>query len=181
MLKLTITLSESFDEETNEFVEETVDIELEHSLASLSKWEMIWEVPLLSKADKTDEMNFSYIECMCLTPNIAPEVFLKLNAEHQTMISEYLDKQHTAILPSRDRNPRTAEIITAESFYFWMSSFNINWEAQYWPLNRLIALVKVFSDKQEDSSRQKRRRSRSDMDNIVSINAQRRKELGSKG
>jgi hypothetical protein len=86
MLKLKVVLSEDFDEAKQEFVTQSIDIELEHSLASLSKWETIWEIPLLSSNDKTEEQNFSYLECMCLTPNVAPEVFKKLNQEQQDQI-----------------------------------------------------------------------------------------------
>lgn len=181
MLKLKIVLSENYDEEKNEFVDETLDIELEHSLASLSKWEMIWEIPYLSNVDKTDEMYRSYIECMCLTPNIAPEVFRNLGADTQMKIAEYLDKENTAVYVRHNKQARSVETITAESFYFWMSSYNINWEAQYWPLNKLIALIQVFGDKQEDNTKKRRSRSRSEMENFMRINAQRRKELGTKG
>lgn len=179
MLKLTVILSENFDEGSQEFITKSVDIELEHSLASLSKWETIWEVPLLSTSDKTEEMNFSYLECMCLTPNVAPEVFRKLDQDQQSQISEFLEKKHSATWFGDQPKAKSGEAITAELVYYWMSSFQIDWEAQYWNLNKLLTLVKVFSVKQDNKP--KRTSSRSRQSDIARINAQRRAELGTKG
>lgn len=180
MLKLTVVLSDEFIEETNEFKTETVDIELEHSLASLSKWEMIWEVPLLSTKEKSEEMNFSYLECMCLTPNVAPEVFHRLDEDQQRAIADYLEKSHTATWFSNEiPQARSGETITAELIYYWMSSFRIEWEAQYWPLNRLLTLIKIFSVKQDNKPQRQSARGR--QSEIARLNAQRRAELGSRG
>lgn len=181
MLKLTVLLSSDFDNDTNEFIEETIDIELEHSLASLSKWEEKWEIPLLSTNDKTEEEALSYLECMCLTPNVAPEVFSKLSPEQQTEISEYLERQHTATwFSSENPQAKSGEAITAELVYYWMSSFQIEWEAQYWNLNRLLTLIKIFSVKQ-DNKPERTRRSHDDMNRMLALNNKRRAELGSNG
>lgn len=180
MLKLTVVLSEDFNEATQEFVTKSIDIELEHSLASLSKWETIWEVPLLSTNDKTEEQNFSYLECMCVTPNVPPEIFKKLNQDQQNQIAEYIDRKHTATWFGNEQpEARSGESITAELIYYWMSTFHIEWEAQYWPLNKLLTLVKVFSIKQDNKP--KRMSARSRQADIARINAQRRAELGTKG
>jgi hypothetical protein len=136
MLKLKVVMSELYDSESNKFIaQESVDIEIEHSLASLSKWEEIWEIPLLTIEDKTDEQAISYIQCMCLTPDVAPEVFMSLNADHFRAVEEYMDQKHTATWFSKQPESASGEAITAELVYFWMSSFNIDWEAQHWNLN----------------------------------------------
>lgn len=180
MLKLTVVLSEEFDNEENEFITETIDIELEHSLASLSKWEAIWEVPLMSTPDKSNEMNFSYLECMCVTPNVPPEVFHKLDVDQQNLIAEYIDKRSTATwFNNAPPEARSGEALTAELIYYWMSSFHIDWQAQYWHLNKLLTLIKVFSIKQDNKPKPVNQRKRQ-MD-IARINAQRRAELGTNG
>lgn len=180
MLKLTVIMSETFNEATSKVTYEKTDIELEHSLASLSKWEMIWEVPLLSTIDKTQEQTVSYIECMCITPNIAPEVFQNLDQEQFDLVGAYLEKKQTATWFSNE-NPqaKSGETITSELIYFWMSSFQIDWEAQHWPLNRLLTLVKVFSVKQDNKPKKINQRQRQ-MD-IASLNARRKRELGTNG
>ncbi len=179
MLKLTVVLSEDFDEETSKIVKQTIDIELEHSLASLSKWEEKWRIPLLSSQEKTEEQNIDYLRCMCLTPDVSPEVFYSLTVEQQTAIADYLDTQHTATWFSQQPQARSGEAITAELIYFWMSSFQIDWEAQYWNLSRLLTLVQVFSVKQDNKP--KRQSSRAHQADMMKENARRRAELGSKG
>ena len=179
MLKLNVVMSEGYDEATNKIVVESVVIELEHSLASLSKWEEEWKIPLLSTQEKTEEMNVSYLRCMCLTPDVPPDVFYNLTEKQQTEISTYLEDQHTATWFSNTPQARSGEVITAELIYFWLSSFRIDWQAQYWNLSRLLTLVQVFSVKQDNNpSRQSHRSRQAD---IAKENARRRAELGSKG
>lgn len=180
MLKLTVVISEEYNEDTEKFVVETIDIELEHSLASLSKWEEIWEIPLLDTEEKTEEQNYSYLECMCLTPNIAPEVFRKLTEEQQIQISEYIDSKRTATWFNRDLpKAKSGEKITAELVYYWLSGFQIDWQVQYWHLNKLLTLIKVHSVKADNKPQRQSARSR--QADIAKLNAQRRAALGSNG
>lgn len=181
MLKLTVVLSEEFDNELNEFITETVDVELEHSLASLSKWEEIWETPLMGTAEKTEEQNLSYLECMCVTPNVPPDTFKKLTEEQANQIAEEIDRKHSATWFSNNDKPRakSGETLTAELVYYWMSGFQIEWEAQYWPLNKLLNLIKVHSIKADNKPVKQSTRSR--QQEIAEMNARRRKELGSNG
>lgn len=180
MLTINVIMHTEFNDDTQEFVEEVFELKLEHSLASLSKWEMIWEIPLLSSNDKTEEQNRSYLECMCLDPNVPPEVLDRLTKEHQEAISDYLEKKHTATwFSNTGPTPRSGETLTAELIYYWMSGFQIDWEAQYWNLNRLMTLIKVFSLKADNKPNKQGQKSR--QEEIARINAQRRKELGSNG
>ena len=181
MLKLTVILSDDFDEEQEIFITESVDIELEHSLASLSKWERIWEIPLLSTTDKTPEQTLSYLECMCLTPNIAPEVFQKLTREQQQQIADYLDKKNSAtFFGGKAPESRSGQIITAELIYYWMDELNIDWRAEDWPLNSLLSLVKIHSVK-GNGNKPKQQSSWSQRSEMAAEIARRNKELGTNG
>lgn len=180
MLKLKIKVRDDFDNETQKFVIEYVDVELEHSLASLSKWEEIWEIPLLSTNDKTDEQNLSYLVCMCLTPNVAPEVFEKLDAEQQNQLSEYIDRKACATWFNNDPSqPKMIEALTAELIYYWISGYEIDWQVQYWHLNKLLTLIRVHDVKADNKATQQKPRAR--QSDVAKMNAQRRKELGSNG
>ena len=62
MLKITIPSVELYDEATEEFVSSKAqDLQLEHSLVSLSKWESKWNKPFLTKGQKTVEETIDYI------------------------------------------------------------------------------------------------------------------------
>lgn len=178
MLKLKIVLSDDYDEETRKFVVETIDVELEHSLASLSKWEEKWEVPLLS-SDKTEEQSVNYLECMCVTPNVPPEVFWKLTADQQNEVKEYLERKASATWFADRPEAKSGEAITAELVYYWMDGFQIPWEAQHWHLNKLLTLIKVHSVKADNKPKQQSARNR--QAEIMRLNAQRLKETGSNG
>lgn len=180
MLKLKVIVSEVFDNDLNEFIIETIDIELKHSLASLSKWEEKYEVPLMGKDEKTNEQNLYYLECMCLTPNVPPETFTMLTKEQTDQIADHIDKKASATWFTTDApKARSGETLTAELVYYWMSGFQIDWQAQYWHLNKLLTLIKVHSIKADNKPIKQTGRSR--QAEIAALNAKRRQELGSNG
>lgn len=178
MLELIIG-DEGFDQDNNIFVlTNVVKLELEHSLAALSKWEQKYKLPFLS-SDKSREQLEDYVRMMCLTPNIPPEVFQRLDESHYETINEYIADPMTATWFGKDPNERPAQkIITAEVIYYWMSALNIWIEAENWHLNRLITLVRVInaenSPKKPMSKADQARQQRE-------LNARRRQEMQNRG
>jgi hypothetical protein len=76
MLTITVGATEAYNEGTKSFIKHNgVELQLEHSLGSLSKWESIHEKPFLGSDHKSENEIHSYIECMLLTKN-PPEDFL---------------------------------------------------------------------------------------------------------
>jgi hypothetical protein len=149
VLNITVVLAEHFNQETNQFSIESFQLELEHSLSSLSKWESEFEKPFLATEKKTPEEVLAYFKLMTLTPNVPPEVFDKLSEDNIAVINEYVARKMTATwFREVPDGPKTREIITAELVYYWMVQFNIPWEAQYWHLNRLFTLIRVLNEKQ---------------------------------
>jgi hypothetical protein len=182
MLTIKVYRPEAFNNETNEFIvdEEGIEITLEHSLVSLSKWESKHEKPFLGPDKKTPEEVLDYIVEMVLTPNLPLEVFTWLTEENLTEINDYINAKQTATWFNDKANAgkKSSEIITAELVYYWMDEFRINWEAQYWHLNRLFTLVKIHSVKQAPP----KKRSRAEIAAMHrEINARRRAELGTSG
>lgn len=149
MLKIQLSGTEYFDNERQEFIEiGSVEVELEHSLSALSKWESIWEKPFLGPTKKTPEETLSYIECMVVSEN-PPENFVeRLSEKNVQDILEYINAKHSATWfvepPGRGR---VNEVITAEIIYYWMLSLNIPKEFEHWHLSRLFTLIKVVNEK----------------------------------
>ncbi len=179
MLSIVVTLNEGFDEEKQEFVAtNSFQLELEHSLVSLSKWESEFEKPFLGKEDKTSEQTFRYIQMMTLTQDVPPEVFLHLSEDNVRTINEYVNKKMTATWFSNEQKSPNREVITAELIYYWMVAMNIPFECQHWHLNRLLTLVKVCNLKNQPPKKMSRRDAASQQ---RSLNAQRLQALGTRG
>ena len=179
MLKIVVPGTEMFDDDKQEFVTVgDVELELEHCLVSLSKWESFHEKPFLGK-DKSTEEVISYIKFMTLTPDVPEEVYKHLSENNMTEIQEYLDAKMTATWFNEPPGaPQARDIITAELIYYWMIVFQIPLECQYWHLNRLFTLIRVCNIKQ--SKPKKMSRSEIAARNRE-LNEQRRKQLGTKG
>jgi len=180
MLRITVVLDEDFDEATNEFLTSgSFDLDLEHSLVSLSKWESEFEKPFLNEKDKSPEELISYIKAMTLTKKTPEEIFQKLSKTNIDEINRYIGAKMTATWFSDKQTARPSrEIITAEIIYYWMISLNIPLECENWHLNRLFTLIKVCSEKNKPTKKMGRRELAS---RNRELNAMRRQQLGTTG
>ena len=159
MLKLKISKKELWDEEKMEFIQvPECEIQLEHSLVSLSKWESKWHRSFIKEQLKGDSKEaLDYIRCMTITQNVNPNIYKYISPDEMDKIIEY---------------------ITSELIYYWMITYNIPPEYQKWHLNRLITLIRVCQIKNTPSKKM----SRGDIVNkYAALNAARRKKLNSKG
>jgi hypothetical protein len=180
MLKISVPLAEGFDEETQTFfVMKDFDLELEHSLASLSKWEAKYKKPFLGSGDKDGVEVFDYIKLMALAPDVPDRIYDCLTADNIAAVNEYINDKMTATT-FREMGPQrhSQEIITAEIIYYWMVALQIPFECQYWHLNKLITLVRVCNEKNKPARKMSRgeaaRRQRE-------LNAQRKANMGTRG
>lgn len=181
MLKITVPLVEDFDETNNKFVvAEGFDLELEHSLASLSKWESRELKPFLGKGEKTSEELLRYIEDMIVTPNPPAGIVERLSSSNVDEINAYIGAPMTATtIREVDQQRPSREIMTAEVFYHIMVALQIPWEAQHWHLNRLIMLIRVCNEK--NKPQKQRKFTRSAASQRAELNRQRRAQAGTAG
>lgn len=180
MLQLSIVTSELFDESSDEFVDaDSVELELEHSLVSLSKWECKYEKPFLGENTKAEEELLDYIRMMVIGPVPPDDVLSKLSQGNVEAIERYINAKMTATWFSNDPSPSVnREIVTAEIIYYWMISLGVPFECQHWHLNRLLTLIKVCNLKNQP----KKNMTRAEAASMQSdLNQQRRAELGSTG
>lgn len=181
MLQLVIPESELFDSDKNEFIKvKETTLSLEHSLVSLSKWESIWHKPFISTEKKSADELVSYIQCMCLTKNVDPRIFVLLNEEQVKMVREYIEDPMTATTfreePNRPQGRN--QVVTAEILYYQMITYNIPMECQKWHLNKLMTLIRVCAIK---SGPQKKMSPSDVMKQYSSLNQSRRAAMHSKG
>lgn len=185
MLKITVQGEETWSEELNEFVPgmKPTTLVLEHSLASLSKWESIHKKPFIS-SEKTKEETIDYIRCM--TINTVPEnIYNYLTPQQIQEITDYIVDTKTATWFTDDKaglpnktGRMNGEIVTSELIYFWMINASIPVEFEKWHLSRLLTLIKVIGEKNKPPKKM----SKADLTRkYATLNAQRRAKLGTKG
>jgi hypothetical protein len=180
VLSIDVTIAEGFNEETNEFIPlKMFTLEMEHSLASLSKWEGFFKKPFLSREEKTGEEILWYIMAMTLTPDVPPEVFARLSQQNLREIQEYIEAKMTATtFYEWDNSRRSRDLITAEIIYYMMASYNIPFECENWHLSKLLTLIRVFNQK---NSSQKKMSSSDAARRQRELNAQRRARYKTSG
>lgn len=177
MLVIDVVTAESYDETTEKFVSaETVRLNLEHSLVSLSKWEAIWEKPFLSMRERANEETVSYIKTMIVGPEPSSEVFYKLLTDHMDRIMEYVSAKSTGThIPEQSNGTGRQETVTSEMIYYWMAKMNIDVTiCQHWHLNRLFAYLRLHALKETPARKMS-------MEERRALNKQRQREWNTTG
>lgn len=183
MLLIDIPEIEFYDEGQNKFLtSKGTTLLLEHSLASLSKWETIYSKPFLDGKTKSTEETHKYIMCMNLAPTPSDDVYKKLSDDNIREISLYISSKQTAtwFKEGPGGNRPSTEIVTNEIIYYWMIAHSIPFEAQYWHLSKLLTLIQVCNEKNKPAKRSKMG-TREQASSRRSLNAQRKSELGTSG
>lgn len=179
MLTIKIPDREWFNDVTQEFITvKGTTLQLEHSLVSLSKWEAKWNIPFLSKDEKTIEQTLDYIRCMTITQNVNPMVYEQLSEENIEQINNYINTSKTATTFNNLDHKSSREIVTSELIYYWMIALNVPMECQKWHLNRLLTLIRVCNAK---NAPPKKMSARDIMSRNSALNAARRKKYNTKG
>jgi hypothetical protein len=163
--------------ETEEF--EALELKLEHSLVSLSKWESIHEKAFYGTEEKTVDETLSYIEQM-LVDDVPSSSLARLAPTDFVTITDYINSKQTATwFREAPSSGGSSEMITAELMYYWMIQFQIPFiPCESWHINRLMVLIKIAGIKQ---TKPRKMSKQEQAQHYREMNARRRQELGTAG
>lgn len=160
MLDLVVPETEYWDEDKQMFgTTKRVELQLEHSLISLYKWESKYKKSFLNNsknmANHPEEFLY-YIKCMTITKVNDETIFYRILADKDLMtkIIEYIEDPMTATTFTEQQereaksNAGSRDVVTAEIIYYWMTQLQIPFTCEKWNLNRLMTLIKVCNIKQ---------------------------------
>lgn len=157
MLQITVPGTETWDEEKNLFsYSKPFVLRLEHSLVSISKWEMRWEVPYLKTLERkemTERQFIDYVKCMTMNQNVPEDVYENLTYANAEAIKEYIDRKMTAAWIAKGVARPSQETVTSDLIYYWMFSFGVPKECEKWHLNRLMMLLDIFAVKNSNNNK----------------------------
>ena len=182
MLKIIVGEQDLFDEATSTFTTtgDGVELILEHSLVSVSKWESKFKKPFLAATEKSGEETMAYIEAMIVSPVDYPsDIVTKLVAADVAKINSYIESTESATtFPTTPETRGRSETITSELVYYWMVTFNSPFECETWHLNRLLTLIRICVIK---NSKPKKMGKAEMAQQQRQLNAERRAKLNSSG
>ena len=179
MLQITIPYTELWDGINQTFIYvEPCELELEHSLLSISKWEAKYHKPFLTKEPKIIKETIDYIKCMCLS-DVPDIVYRCLTENNIDEVNAYIDDPMTATRFSDNKNGSGGQtVITSEVVYYLMFALGIPIECQTWHLNRLITLIRVFEAKNQ---KPKKMSTKDILTRNAALNEARKKQLNTTG
>lgn len=181
MLEIVIPQTVGWDEIREEFVHiDEQTLILEHSLLSISEWEMKTKKMYFSKKPKTTDENLLYIQCMTLNKHeVNPYVYNFLSNDNFNSIDNYINDSLTATTFNSFGNSNLINnhVVSSEEIYYWMFSLGIPIECERWPISRLLVLIRIFNIKNGGSKKM----SKKDLNSkYAAINAQNKKLFSSK-
>lgn len=170
MLRIHLDDREFWDEQNEVFVNiKGGDIQLEHSLVSISKWESKYHKPYIT-SEKSPEETLDYIKMMVVGRTLEDELaFSTLNKEQIEAISNYINDPMTATIISEEdeesisKKQSKSKFVTSEEIYSWMCAQNVPFECQYWHINRLIILIKICAIHNKPEDKKKKKMTSSDL------------------
>lgn len=156
-----------------------LELHLEHSLVSLSKWESLHKKAFFGREEKTQEESVSYIECMVLNEDVPDNILSRLTIEHVELVGNYINDRHSATTFRENSSGRkNNEVITSELVYYWLIEFQIPFQCESWNFSRLMTLIQICGIKRTKPKKMSRAEVAAQQ---RALNEKRRQELGTRG
>lgn len=131
-------------------IEKDMELSLEHSLVSLSKWESKWCKPFLSPEEKTQEELLDYVRCMILEKDISDDVVYALTPNDIKEINDYIAKDQTGTTFPKEKSmePQSNELMTSELIYYYLAQIQAPYiPTETWHLSRVLTLIRIAAFK----------------------------------
>lgn len=160
-----------------------VQLEFEHSLLSLSKWEEKTGKVFLSKIQKTTNEWLLYFQLMLTSPEQDPDLVIALRPQQQDDLRAYVDSTPGATsAPPRTGDGKPSEPLSSEIIYAQMVLQKISKDYETWHVNRLLTMLAWVAYKQTPPKDRKDTRSvREKLTDWAHINQQNRERFNSNG
>lgn len=149
-LYLHIDERNGWDYEREEFIHiPEQDLELEHCLLAIARWESKWKKPFFVESHGTKEW-IDYIGFMALDCKDT-RFAASLNTEQIKEITEYIQTSQTATTFSQQQEgPRGSERLTTELLYYYMAQVPLPFDiCERWHLSRLLTILRIASIKSQ--------------------------------
>ena len=156
--RLHVKARRGWDYGREEFIDiPEADIELEHCLLAISKWESRWNKPFFVETHTTEEW-LDYIWCMAIDSDIDERFPSALPSEDICQIIDYMQKSQTATwFNEKNNSPRTGEQMTSELMYYYMAQVPLPFEiCERWHMSRLLSILRIASIKSQPDKKMSR-------------------------
>jgi hypothetical protein len=192
MLSITVPAAQFWDEENKKFIySEETELELEHSLVSISKWEARYHKSFFSKEQRTDSETRYYVKCMTLNKVSDEKIYWALSEKNVEEIGEYIRNPMTAtkLKAKKDnkkgKKKRNREL-TTEYIYYLMIQYGIPHEFENWHIERLLTLIQLCDEENAENDPETKKKEpfkseRERVDDMIALNERRIAALHTRG
>lgn len=149
-LTLHVKARRGWDGEKEEFVEvKDQDIELEHCLLAIARWEAKTGKKFFTESHTYREW-LDYIGCMNLNSDDGLFAYA-LTKDQVTEVFAYMQKSQTATTFSQpEENKPNSEGLTSELLYYYMAQVPLPFDiCERWHFSRLITILRIASIKSQ--------------------------------
>lgn len=159
--------TEYFDDAQQRFFNlPPIKLHFEHSLYTISKWEAITKKPFFpNKKDDTmtDSELLIYLTCSVVEElEDDKDLLYRINDDFLNKFKDFIgDKKSATWFSDNHRNVNqlgkpSKKAVTSELIYYYMVALTIPFECEHWPINRLIALIRICTIEQTNDPMSKK-------------------------
>lgn len=148
-ITLHIKANHGWDYKRQEFIDiEEQDVEFEHCLLAIARWESKWTKPFFTDNHSMEEW-IDYVGFMAL--DVKDYRFAHSLSQDQIMeVINYMQQSQTATWFSEERNKPNSEQLTSELIYYYMAQVPLPFDiCERWNFSRLTTILRIAAIKSQ--------------------------------